>query len=428
MTIPDELKKISEAMKNGSELIKFVYQDTAQPGLKKVGMALETVFDLSNTILLPIKLVNEKSKIIFVNNMERYKRKIEHIEEDDIVDVPPEIGIPLLDKLTYTQDYYVSEMYLNLLASASSKSNSMTTHPSFIRLVECLSPDEAKIILFLTDKYFEKKEIKIKYIYYRATFKAQQGGRNLTRKMTGIEHAVSIQFKNNIPIYLENFIGLGLIVDKEPWVLIDPYDELTELYKEIQAEIDKIENKDQFSSIDINKSYYEVTDFGKLFIYSCSFNLRHLLTKGVECIQSAKYNEAIQHHEELIGHGFPYSSALLNLLELYLITDNIQKYEELYQEYEASINNKASALTQKYFSILHAYFTKNYTKMKNEIILCLEIECTEKIKMGSWSFSEILSTLKTKPDDKNKIMIYSFIKYLNSEIENSELIKLIDPN
>lgn len=428
MTIPDELKKISEAVKNGSEIIKLVYQDTAQPALKKVGMALETVFDLSNTVLLPVKLANEKSKIIFVNNMERYRKKIEHLEEGDIIDVPPEIGIPLIDKLTYTQDYYVSEMYLNLLASASSKSDSMSTHPSFIRMVECLSPDEAKIILFLTDKYFEKKEIKIKYIYYRATFKDRQGGRNLTKKMTGIECAVNIQYKNNIPIYLENFIGLGLIVDKESWVLTDPYDELTELYKEIQDKIDKIENKDQFKSIDINKSYYEVTDFGKLFIYSCSFNLRHLLTKGVECIQSSKYTEAIQHHEELIGHGFPYSSALLNLLELYLITDNIKKYEELYKEYEASINNKASSITQKYFSVLHAYFTKNYTKMKNDIILCSEIECTEKLKMGTWTFSEILSTLKTKPDDINKIIMNSFIQYLNGEIENLELIKLIESN
>lgn len=428
MTTPDELKKLSETIKNGSEIIKSVYQDVAQLGIRKVGMALETIFDFSNTILLPLKIANERSKIIFINNMERYKTKIEHLDDSDIVTVPPELGIPLIDKLTYTQDYHISEMYLNLLASASSKLTATTTHPSFIRIIENLSPDEAKIILFLTDRFFEKNDIKMKYIYYRVEFTNRRGGSNLTKPLTGIEKFVNLQFKHNIQLYLENFIGLGLLVDKETWTLAESYDDLIELYDDIKEKLDEIKIEEEHKSIEIKKSYYEVTEYGKLFISSCSYHLRNLLIKGHECIQTSKYPEAINCYEELLQIGFPYSIALLNLLELYLISNNIKKYEEVYNDLETTLISKINPITKKYFSVLHSFFTRDFEKMKFEIIECSKIECSEKLKMGTWSFTEILSGLNNYPNDENKTFMLSFIKYLKGEIENTELLNLLNKN
>ena len=36
-----------------------LYEDLFQPSLKKADLALETVIDFGNTILLPLKLINE---------------------------------------------------------------------------------------------------------------------------------------------------------------------------------------------------------------------------------------------------------------------------------------------------------------------------------------------------------------------------------
>ncbi|QCT02286.1 hypothetical protein E6C60_1570 [Paenibacillus algicola] len=67
---------------SGTGLIKEIYTDLAQPGVKQVGLALETVLDLCNTILLPAKILNEKSKIVFTNNLERYKEKVKNIDKE----------------------------------------------------------------------------------------------------------------------------------------------------------------------------------------------------------------------------------------------------------------------------------------------------------------------------------------------------------
>ena len=106
------------AMIKNPDILKIIYQDLAQPSVKKVGIALGTVFGLSNTLLLPIKLLNERTKLLFQNNMERYKIKLNEIPEDIICEVPPEIGIPVIEKLTYIQDINISELYINLLAKA----------------------------------------------------------------------------------------------------------------------------------------------------------------------------------------------------------------------------------------------------------------------------------------------------------------------
>src|SRR5579871_1872102 len=86
----------------GGKLLNSLYKDLAEKGISKVGEALGTVLDLSNSVLLPIKLLNEKTKIIFQENINKYRRRIESIPDEKICEVPPEIGIPILDKLTYT--------------------------------------------------------------------------------------------------------------------------------------------------------------------------------------------------------------------------------------------------------------------------------------------------------------------------------------
>lgn len=52
-------------VKETPQILLTIYGDLAQPSVKKVGTALETVFEFSTSLLLPIKLLNEKFKINF---------------------------------------------------------------------------------------------------------------------------------------------------------------------------------------------------------------------------------------------------------------------------------------------------------------------------------------------------------------------------
>ena len=95
--------------------MQSIYTDLAQPGIKKVGLALETVLDLSNTILLPIKLLNERARLQVQKNLKIYQDKLEGVPIEDIVQVPPELGLPILDKLTYVTNKEIAESLIGLV-------------------------------------------------------------------------------------------------------------------------------------------------------------------------------------------------------------------------------------------------------------------------------------------------------------------------
>ena len=52
-------------VKQTPKILTTIYGDLAQPSVKKVGFALETVFEFSTSFLLPVKLLNEKFKLNF---------------------------------------------------------------------------------------------------------------------------------------------------------------------------------------------------------------------------------------------------------------------------------------------------------------------------------------------------------------------------
>lgn len=68
------LQVAQEGLKVPGLLIE-IYGDIARPGVRQVGKALETVIGLGNTILWPIALANEHSRMALENNLERYRKK-----------------------------------------------------------------------------------------------------------------------------------------------------------------------------------------------------------------------------------------------------------------------------------------------------------------------------------------------------------------
>ena len=81
--------QIIELVKGVPNILGQVYEDLAQPSVKAVGNALGTVFEFSTSILLPVKLLNEKFKLNFTKNLNDYKKKLEEIPEEKRCEVHP---------------------------------------------------------------------------------------------------------------------------------------------------------------------------------------------------------------------------------------------------------------------------------------------------------------------------------------------------
>jgi hypothetical protein len=258
-------------------LLKEIYGDLAKPGVTQAGKALSTVIGLGNTILLPIHWANERTRLAVESNLEKYRKCLEAVPEEEITSVRPEIGVPILEKLSYVTDEELSDLYVNLLAKASCVDTVQFAHPSFVNVINHLSPDEAVLLreihrqnplLFLTLKLSTRGEISNMQV---------SGWRIEDDLLTGVETKIGLSFPNNIPAYFSNFKGLGLTQIRRdvPIFMESLYESLITFYQPFYQPVFKslgYDREEQLRSFE--KGWIEITPFGGLFMSACMTKLR----------------------------------------------------------------------------------------------------------------------------------------------------------
>ncbi len=256
-------KALLGLVKESPKILTTIYGDLAQPSVIKVGQALETVFEFSTSILLPIKLLNHKFKINFERNLNNYKTKIENIPDEKIIDVNPQIGTPIIDKLSYTTNEEIADLFTTLLSKASNIDTINQAHPSFSNLIERLSVDEARIIKYLYGKEFIPS-ISIQL------YKTRKGGYStIMERTTLIQNNVDLIFPQNIDTYLDNLTSMGVLSKSSPGIRKSDeqfYNPIIESYN-----LEELKNhylKNGFEKVEYEKGYYNITNYGKSFIQS----------------------------------------------------------------------------------------------------------------------------------------------------------------
>lgn len=254
---------VLDLVKGTPNILGQIYTDLAQPSVKAVGQALGTVFEFSTSFLLPVKLLNEKFKMNFKKRITEYEKKLEEIPEDKRCEVHPQVGTPIIEKLSYTTNDEIADLFTTLLANASNIDMVKTAHPAFISIIERLSPDEARII-----KYLKGKE-DIQYCDFRGNVKNGNGYNTIIEHATLIPQEVHLAFPKNVNAYLANFVSLGILFDMVGTYRIDQtiYNKIKEFYGFEKLKTQLAPNV--FKEVVANNSYYKVTDFGKLFIQAC---------------------------------------------------------------------------------------------------------------------------------------------------------------
>lgn len=272
------IDKITEAIIKGTDIIKTVYEDAAQPGVKQVGMALGTSLGLVNTILLPLKLVNEIAKENFEKNINKYRENLKDIPEDKINDIPSQLALPIFDRFTYITDDDISDLFVNLLTTASNKDTINEAHPSFVQLLDRMSPDEAKILNYLIND-----EV-IPYLNVKCYIKGKTGSYNyLYEKYSGLDSFIELIYSNNVNLYLENFVAMGIIEDKKPENLsdLDNYKNILQNIMSMKLDCPKHDNSDFNEGLIIEKYFFQFTNLGANFINSCTIKSENKFKKEI---------------------------------------------------------------------------------------------------------------------------------------------------
>lgn len=250
-------------LKEEKGLLSLVYKDTLRPSVQVIGKSLKAVFEFVSIPFMALQLQNDKVKLNLEKRLDEYAQKLHTIPEDKRCEVHPQIGLPIIEKLTYTTSDEIADLFTNLLASASSRDTVNTAHPAFISMIERMSSDEARILVYLKDKE------DIPYCDINAYPNQDRGYITLSEHVTMIDEDVTLSYPQNIDAYLANFISLGILLDMRGVFRIDKtqYDRIR---KKCQVEaMTKSYVPEYFKSIVVQESYYQVTSFGKLFIQAC---------------------------------------------------------------------------------------------------------------------------------------------------------------
>jgi hypothetical protein len=183
-------------------VLHALYSDLAAPGVKLVGLALETVLKTGNILLLPFRMLNEYAAASERRNFKEIAARFSKIHPDDVVDVRPEIGVPILEKISITEDPDLKRLFVELLATAADKNKVGSAHPSFVRVIENLSPDEAKILKAWKGQQFIPSLI-VKEL-------AKDSGTIVLRDLV-VTPPSGVSEKSMLSPYMANLAGLGIL-------------------------------------------------------------------------------------------------------------------------------------------------------------------------------------------------------------------------
>lgn len=255
------LEIAKDALKLPNLLVE-VYGDLARPGVRQVGKALETVFGLGNTILWPVTWTNERTRIYLESNLEKYRVRMARVSQEDTISVVPEIGVPIAEKFAYVHDKSLSDLYVELLATASDSNTVHLAHPSFVHTINCLSPDEARAL----DLFHNNNDL----VFVTAKWVNPKTGvftvaKNYLLTEPDIE---SFTYPQNLPAYMANMVGLGLIETPKDRVL-EEKGAYEPIIRHWQSRLPKNNPHSPDQRIVFEREVAILTDFGRQFLSAC---------------------------------------------------------------------------------------------------------------------------------------------------------------
>lgn len=257
-----EENQIIGLVKASSNVLCQFYQDLAQPSVKAIGQALATVFELCPNSLLSLKFWTEKRKLNFAKRLNEYKEKLEQIPEEKRIEVDTQIGTPIVEKLTYTTNDEIADLFTTLLANASNIDTVNRAHPAFIDIIGRLSEDEAQIIKHIKDENY------IPFCEVRGNH--GDSIEIIESHLTLIQYEIRLQFPNNMGAYLSNLSSLGIIELNHDFLIncdTKDYESMCSSYGIDEMKKALIPN--QFDEIIARRFFYSLTPFGKLFLNAC---------------------------------------------------------------------------------------------------------------------------------------------------------------
>lgn len=262
--------------------------DLLHPSMHVIGKSLGAVVEFAMTPFTGLQYLNDKTKLNLQHRLQQYAHCLEQIPEEKRCEVRPELGVPILQRLSYTTNDEIADMFITLLTNASNIDTCGSAHPTYISIIECLSPDEARMLLYIQQRYLSRGSSIIPYVSFRAqpirNTEDNQKNKNLfddslmdiftyielQNWLTMIPQDVELTMIELVNLYWANLIRCGIIIDVNGAQINDEeraYRDIEEYYHLEQYQKEDVPLK--YAKVYSVCSHFRVTELGEHFIKMC---------------------------------------------------------------------------------------------------------------------------------------------------------------
>jgi hypothetical protein len=276
----DDPKGIGQIAEAAAAIIpaKEIYKDALQPGVKKVGQAVETVAGTINVALAPLRAMVWGYEKIREYLDAALSERLKYVPPERIVSPNPTVAGPAVEALRFAaHEPNLRELYANLIATSMDASRAQSAHPAFVEILKQLTPDEAKIVgLFENTTSFPCVTVRAETPKQKPTnpFDDDGIGFDVMPHFSLLAEKAGCANPALVLAYTDNLCRLNVMSIPEGMWLSD-----SSKYVEVEAHKDVIECSKYIDETYpehrpvLHRGMIRVTTFGAMFIRACVLQL-----------------------------------------------------------------------------------------------------------------------------------------------------------
>lgn len=203
--------------------IEKAYDDLAHPALSAAGQGLGDLVELTFGPIRLMKQSYERVKDYLDFRLKEYFEQ-KKIDNAKLRAPAPEVAIPAIEALRYTDKSVLKDMYVRLLGASMNVDTADFVHPSFVDIIGQLTPDEAKIL-----KQLPRKGLYEPLVDIMVEKQGAEGSFLVHSKCGVLGFEAQCEFPEKISLYMDNLVRLSLVHIPEQSGLADSwrYDKIT---------------------------------------------------------------------------------------------------------------------------------------------------------------------------------------------------------
>jgi len=198
------------------------------------------------------------------------------------------------------------------------------------------------------------------------------------------------------------------------------------LNEEQNNKIKLLEIKEKANSWFNQKGYQRALEYITIGLELGKNDIELLTTKAYTLLKLNNYAEAIEAHKKVLSLDSTNSSIILNLAELYLLTNQVDSYKTLVADKLEFIKSQSEGLIF-YFEAFKNYIDNKPVELKKTISDFLDKQDINIMKnyLGTWGLDEFRIILNSKQLTPEKTLLFTFTEFLRGAITGLPLKELL---